>query len=293
MMPSGLTVHLVGDQVSYPYVDMTIRIMEEFGIVVGRVGASLVVHPGQYLPAKLKTNSYTVEADWSSAAFWYEAAALANCAELTLPGLHEESLQGDAILPELFKPIGVETIFGQEGAVLVKTQGTGHGAHMAAGSLQKNDRKSTAGDRLGQAEPIELVENHIDLGAYPDLAPSLIVTYAALGIAARFTGLHHLKIKESDRLQSLITELRRLNVFIRHPASGIIETDASQSIELTPGNCPPVTIETYSDHRIAMAFALLSTRTGSIRISDPAVVAKSYPGFWKELERLGFEICET
>jgi len=271
LLPEGLTIRMVGDQVSFPYVDMTLRIMEEFGAVIKRNEELLLVKHGSYQAEARLTEKYTVEADWSSAAFWYEAAALAGSAELTLPGLHKNSLQGDAVLAELFRPLGVETVFESDGIRLISGKWAVGSGQLAVGSWQPA----------------------FDLAAYPDLAPSLIVTYAVLGIAARFTGLHHLKTKESDRLEALVKELGRLQIDIRHPAFGIIETDASQSIDPAPGAYPQEIIKTYSDHRIAMAFALLAIRTGTIRISDPAVVAKSYPGFWEEMGRLGFEVSET
>jgi len=285
-LPEDLTIRVIGDRVSFPYVEMTIRIMEEFGAIVERKGESLIVKPGRYRPETIATNSYVVEADWSSAAFWYEAAALAGSAEITLYGLQKNSIQGDAVLAELFRPLGVETVFEEIGVKLTSGQ-------LAVGSWQSSDR--SAQPSINSPRPSSFVSrpSSFDLSSFPDLAPPLIVACAVLGIPARFSGLHHLKIKESDRLESLIKELKRLRIPIRHPASGIIETAAYQSLVSISADAPTVTIETYDDHRIAMAFALLAIRTGVIRISDPSVVSKSYPSFWEEMRRIGFEICET
>ena len=297
VLPEGLTIRMIGQQVSFSYVEMTRRIMEEFGVVVEQKGDLMIVKSGRYRPESIAGNSYSVEADWSSAAFWYEAAALAGSAEIRLPGLRKDTIQGDAVLAELFRPFGVETTFEKEGVVVKKAQGTEHSAQ-------------------GWRD-----EGTLNLSSFPDLAPPLIVTCAALGIPARFTGLHHLKIKESDRLQALETELERLHIPIRHHChceapeypedaataslslrgsrvlgrrgNGIIEMDEQTPLGERTTVTPPVIIQTYDDHRIAMAFAMLALGTGAIRIDNPSVVSKSYPGFWEELKRVGFQVRET
>lgn len=341
-LPEGLTIHLIGKQVSSSYVEMTMGVMHEFGIPVERRGASMIIKPGGYSPETSTTNGFTVEADWSSAAFWYEAAALADSAEIRLPGLHQDSLQGDAILADLFRPLGVETSFDNGGVVLKKAQGAVGSWQLAVGNLQssvhsvrgwgdggmkgwknKSD-KSDEGDGgdgsdegNGNNEFVTRNSNHseftsslvprslsLDLSAFPDLAPPLIVTCAALGIPASFTGLHHLRNKESDRLQAIRQELNRIGISIRHHAipgrdlhfttpSGIIETLKAKQIEPDTADYSHLLVQTYGDHRIAMAFAMLALRTGVISIDNPSVVSKSYPGFWEELKRLGFEVWET
>lgn len=287
-LPHGLTIRITGRQVSFPYINLTIRMMEDFGVAVEQKGDLLTVRPGGYRPELVSSNSYAVEADWSSAAFWYEAAALADSAEILLPGLHKNSFQGDAEVAELFKPLGVETIFVEEGVKLMKAQGTGHRAQ----DTKHREQDSTLFPVILRPSSLILHPSTLDLSAYPDLAPSLIVTCAALGIPVRFTGLHHLSIKESDRLLALVTELEKLSIVIRHPASGILETvEQTPQTGLIP-NAFPVTIEPYGDHRIAMAFAILAQGIGSICITDPSVVAKSYPGFWEDMRRIGFDIRE-
>ncbi|MBE0647203.1 MAG: 3-phosphoshikimate 1-carboxyvinyltransferase [Bacteroidales bacterium] len=279
LLPEGLTISMTGEQVSSPYVEMTTGIMKEFGIVTERKEESIMVHPGRYTAKRLTGGRYSVEADWSSAAFWYEAAALSGSANITLPGLRKNSLQGDSVLAKLFRPLGVETTFEGEGVKLICEQ-----------SACRNTKYE-----IRNSVPASIQESPfaaMDLKAFPDLALPLIVSYAALGIPARFTGLHHLKVKESDRLHAIVTELERCHISIGNPASGIIETAAYPLPGSSLSSALPVTIETYGDHRIAMAFALLAIKTGTIRMSDPSVVSKSYPGFWEEMRRLGFEIAK-
>lgn len=274
-LSGGLTITITGKQVSSPYVDMTIGMMEKFGVTVQRNGSALCVAPGVYRQEKPSAEGFGVEADWSSAAFWYEAAALSESAEIAIPGLYRESLQGDAIVTELFQPLGVKTLFQEDGILLIKEKGSGQWA-VGRGQLA-----------VGKGQSV------VDLSDFPDLAPALIVSYAVLGIPTRFTGLEHLAIKESNRLQALVTESGKLHLEIRHPASGTIETTRNGLRPTDPAETGPVIIETYGDHRIAMAFAMVAAKSGKIWISNPGVVAKSYPGFWEEMEEVGFEVGKT
>ena len=309
-LPAGLTIRMIGEQVSFPYVEMTRRLMEEFGAVVERQTDSLIVKHGHYRTEMIHPSGYQVESDWSAAAFWYEAAALSDSAEIRLPGLRKDSLQGDAVVAEIFKHLGVETIYEKEGVLLTRQKAQGKRHKSAVGRWQSKKtvphsslliphspsslvpRPSSLVPRPSSLvlRPSSLVlrPSSLDLSAHPDLVPPLIVTYAALGIPSRFSGLQHLKIKESDRLKALQQELHRLGFTLRIPEPGIIET-VSGKPAVSPA-ISPVIVETYSDHRIAMAFALLALKTGIIRIANPSVVSKSYPGFWKEMKRIGFEI---
>ncbi|MBN1199990.1 MAG: 3-phosphoshikimate 1-carboxyvinyltransferase [Bacteroidales bacterium] len=275
-LPGGLTLRITGTRVSSPYVEMTLRIMEQLGATVEREKEILRVLPGKYHAGLLPGHRYMVEADWSSAAFWYEAAALAGESEIRLPGLYQQSLQGDAVVADLFRPLDVETTYDADGIVIR--------SHEARGKRQE-ERDHSSPVRLS-ARPL------VRLSPCPDLAPALIVTYAALGIPARFTGIEHLAVKESDRLNALAQELKKLGRTILTPASGIVETIAADPLPPFRPDETPACIETYEDHRIAMAFAPLALNTGGIRISDPSVVSKSYPGFWEEMKKLGFSIFE-
>ena len=274
-LSGGLTLTLRGLPVSAPYVELTIGLMQEQGITVIREKNRIRVEPGAYSGKEIR-----VEADWSSAAFWYEAAALSENACLEIPGLNEKSLQGDRAVADIYRRFGVETVFGKEGVVL---------------SRQERRKEGGQGGRRsgGKGGGIPSVE----LSRFPDLAPALIVTSSVLGVPVWFTGLGHLRIKESDRLKALETELKRLGRTILHPrlsggrtASGVIGKGSGAPISPQDLADNPGPVDTYGDHRIAMAFAPLPLRTGKIRISDPEVVGKSYPGFWEEMKRVGFRI---
>ncbi|NQV01023.1 MAG: hypothetical protein HQ542_00110, partial [Bacteroidia bacterium] len=326
-LPQGLTIRMNGEQVSFPYVEMTLRLMEDFGVLVKRDGDSLIVTPGNYHSKTIPPDGYTVEADWSAAAFWYEAVALSSQAEIRIPGLHKNSIQGDAVVADLFRPLGVETTFDEEGVVLTKAQGSGLRAQGSVGRAQSSIntlRPSSLDPRPSNLDPesstLDPVPSTLNLSSFPDLAPPLIVTCAALGIPAYFTGLDHLKIKESDRVKALGRELNRLGISIRHHchnensgypgdeaaaslslqesrvnrrrSSGVIETVKDKPLEHLSSDHSQMLVQTYGDHRIAMAFAPLALKTGTICIADPSVVAKSYPGFWAELKRTGFIINE-
>jgi 3-phosphoshikimate 1-carboxyvinyltransferase len=192
--------------------------------------------------------SYLPEADWSAAAYWYGFLALAEDAEILLRGLTENSLQGDARLARIFEELGVKTTFTANGALLQK--------------------------RAAQL-PGKLV---INLNDTPDLAQPLAVTCAAMGIGADFCGLQTLRIKETDRLLALQNELAKV---------GVLATITESSIAFSGTKlCPPTAaFATYLDHRMAMSFALLATKF-AVDIEQPEVVAKSYPGFWEDVERV-------
>lgn len=255
-LDGGLTVRYKNRPVSLPYIDMTVKMMKAFGIPV-RSGKHFVRVPeGAYKPA-----SFAVEPDWSSAAFWYEAAALAAEVDLVLPGLKEKSLQGDSVLPGIFANFGVGTVFTEEGVCLRRIPGKADGFFF-------------------------------DFTDHPDLAPAVITTCAALGIRGRFEGLNSLRIKETDRISALQTEFGKLGVKVESAEIA----DLLQSIEIAPaGKKKPgfpanVLFETYGDHRMAMTFAPLALKLGPVKIVNPDVVTKSYPGFWEDLTSVGFEV---
>jgi len=252
-LPNGLILRLKGQSVSWPYIGMTIRLMKNFGIQVKKNGQRIHVQPGRYM-----TEAVQVEADWSAAAFWYEAVALAEAADLKLKGLWKDSLQGDSVLVSIYQNFGVSTTFTGDGIRLIRTK-------------KKVD------------------EFYFDFTSYPDIAPAVITTCAALGIRGRFEGLKNLKIKETDRLFALRNEFEKMGFAIQCSAFD----GAMPALELTPFNPKPradLPIETYGDHRMAMTFAPLALKTGSIRILNPDVVVKSYPQFWEHLKLLGFEV---
>lgn len=244
----GLQLTLTGDPVSMPYLEMTIKIMEHYGVQVVREGGTITVahQPYQYHP-------FIVSSDWSAASYWYEMMALSNGGELLLKGLKNNSLQGDAIVAKWFECFGVLTTFEEQGARLTKVP----------------------------AGPHDLV---FDFSNTPDLFPSIFVTSVALGYRARFQGVQNLSIKESNRVESLISELSKIYTFINIYSGDELVIDKSVLNE-SFSNTNDVIFKTYLDHRIAMSLAPLAMQIGSFRIDNPDVVTKSYPTFWNDITK--------
>lgn len=252
MLADGLRLTLTDDIVSRPYIDMTIAMMHAYGAKAEWTGADAI----EVKPKPYSTREYYVESDWSAASYWYEMVALSNDAEaeVILPGLFAESLQGDSRGKDVFAKLGVETIHRGTEVIL---------------------RKSV--------KPVDcLVQDFVEM---PDLAQTFVVTCCMLGIPFHFTGLQSLKIKETDRIDALKRELHKL---------GYIVHDHNDS-ELTWNGerCEPqhdAAIDTYEDHRMAMAFAPAALKLNTIKINNPEVVSKSYPGFWDDLTTAGFSL---
>jgi 3-phosphoshikimate 1-carboxyvinyltransferase len=196
-----------------------------------------------------------VESDWSSASYFYSIAALSEPGtEITLTSYKKASLQGDSVLADIYRHFGVTTQFKESEIIISKTANPDHGTLT------------------------------MDLANAPDLAQTIAVTSFGLGIRCHLTGLHTLKIKETDRLEALNTELTKLG-------APISVSDKSLTLQPSSGIVKDVAIDTYNDHRMAMAFAPLALRT-SLFINDAEVVSKSYPNFWKDLEKLQFALKE-
>ena len=244
----GLTLTLTGEMVSIPYIEMTLGMMNRFGIEARRTGNTIRVPAGEY-----RSTRFRVEPDWSAASYWYEIAALAPAGTITLPGLSTESLQGDARIAALFEPLGINTLFSSDGARLIKS-----------------DRRTA--------------EYRCDLSEQPDLAQTLVATCCLLGVPFRFTGLQTLRIKETDRIAALCNELIKLGYKLLSS-----DNTLAWSGETVAPDASPV-IQTYDDHRMAMAFAPAAFRFPGITIADTAVVDKSYPGYWDDLARAGFTL---
>lgn len=250
LMEKGLTLHLQGKVISKPYIHLTLQLMKQYGVESEWVGSTIKVAPQSY-----RSLPYTVESDWSAASYWYEMMALSQQAEIELKGLFKESLQGDAAGAKLFAQLGVATDYKAGGVVLRKNGNV----------CQK------------------LIYDFVN---EPDLAQTFVTTCAFMNIPFRFTGLQSLKIKETDRIEALKCELRKL---------GYVLTDTNGSIlEWNGERCEPEAhpvITTYEDHRMAMAFAPASlVRKEGIEIAHPEVVSKSYPHFWENLESAGFVV---
>jgi 3-phosphoshikimate 1-carboxyvinyltransferase len=201
-------------------------------------------------------DGFRVESDWSGASYWYQVAALLPGSEITLPNLNQNSLQGDAALVQIFEPLGIRTTFNEEGLIL-------------------------------HSQKQELPQHYTyDFTGCPDLVQTLAVCLCALGVPFRFTGTTTLRVKETDRIAALQTELKRAGFVLTADSRG-------EWLEWDGALCDPETdpvIQTYHDHRMAMAFAPLAVSLGKINIEDPGVVSKSYPGYWTDLEKAGFGI---
>ena len=246
VLPLGLTLELEGKVGSRTYIQMTLDLMAQFGIVYRWEGNRIQVAHQAYRPSQ-----FAVESDWSGASYWFSLLACADGGSLFLEGLKEKSLQGDAAIVDIMSHLGIKSTFQRGGVMLEKQPVTG--------------LKSW------------------DFSDCPDLAQTVAVTCAILGQNTVFTGLESLRIKETDRINALQQELGKFNAELR-------EIDP-HTFQVIPSVTMPrhVLIDTYDDHRMAMAFMPLLTKT-SVTIADPEVVNKSYPSFWKQVESVGIEV---
>ena len=260
MLKDGLTLQLTGEIISRPYIDLTLWMMGEFGAEAkwSSTDTITVAHK------PYKSRNYYIESDWSGASYWYEMVALSKDrnAEVRLTGLMDGSMQGDSTTRYIFSLLGVKTTF--------ETQKKGVPQMV---TLKKNGRGVT--------------KLEYDFVNAPDLAQTFVVTCAALDIPFHFKGLATLKIKETDRIEALKREMAKL---------GYVIHDANDSELFWDGErCDPQLeqgIDTYEDHRMALAFAPYAMMHQGLIINNPQVVTKSYPKFWKDLKSCGFEIVE-
>ena len=260
MLKDGLTLQLTGEIISRPYIDLTLWMMGEFGAEAkwSSTDTITVAHK------PYKGRNYFIESDWSGASYWYEMVALSKDrnAEVRLTGLMDGSMQGDSTSRYIFSLLGVKTTF--------ETQTKGVPQMV---TLKKNGRGVT--------------KLEYDFVNAPDLAQTFVVTCAALDIPFHFKGLATLKIKETDRIEALKREMAKL---------GYVIHDANDSELYWDGErCEPQLeqgIDTYEDHRMALAFAPFAMKHEGLIINNPQVVTKSYPKFWEDLKSTGFEIIE-
>lgn len=250
-LENGLELTLEGEITSIPYINMTLSLLDEIGVESSFMGNIIRVKPNT---TTLKPKTFTVESDWSSASYYFSIAALSEVGtEINLSSYKENSLQGDSALVSIYKHFGVSASF--------------------------SENKLTLKKEKSNLEPLSL-----DLKNAPDIAQTIAVTCFALGISCDLIGLHTLKIKETDRLVAVKIELEKLG--------GSVEiTDKSLHLSASKRINSMVSIATYNDHRMAMAFAPLALKT-SIIIEDAMVVSKSYPTFWEDLKSIGFKITE-
>lgn len=271
---NGLMVELEGNVVSRPYLDLTLSLMRDFGADAKWADErTICVSPQPYQP-----RTFTVENDWSAASYWYEMMALSNmkrrttqpcdtlspCVaedEIVLEGLFSHSQQGDSEVAHLFEQLGVRS------------------EHMDGNRI-----------RLKACTP-SVARMDYNFVRVPDLAQTVVVTCCMMGVPFRFTGLQSLRIKETDRLAALQTELAKLGIHVRIVGDSEMSWDGSMG-ERRQEDCHMATIDTYDDHRMAMAFAPCALRLGGIAIHNPEVVSKSYPSYWQALREAGFNIAE-
>lgn len=249
-LENGLELTLEGEITSVSYIKMTLALLNEIGVKTLFENNIIKVTHHQ-LP--ITPRPISVESDWSSASYWYSIIALSEIgSQITLSNFKKNSLQGDSVLVEIYKNFGVETIFNSNEIILRKVK---------------------------NLKPVTL---NLKLNNSPDIAQTIAVTCFGLGISCHLTGLHTLKIKETDRLEALKTELTKLGATIS-------VSNNSLTLEQSENINPNVCISTYQDHRMAMAFAPLSLKVPII-IENTEVVSKSYPNFWEDIKQIGFTI---
>ena len=247
-LKNGLEIDLIGETTSIPYIKMTQTLLDNLGFKTFFNNNKIKISPAD----KITLNQWTVESDWSSASYFYSVVAIANKSEITLESYYSESLQGDSDLVQIYKKIGVTTVFNNGSITLSKTP------------------------NFALPEALDL-----DLRNTPDLAQTIAVSCFGLGVDCNLTGLHTLKIKETDRLEALKVELEKL---------GAIISITNDSLELRFSGVinQNISIDTYNDHRMAMAFAPLGIKV-PIVINNSEVVSKSYPGFWEDFKSIDFQ----
>lgn len=244
-LPKGLSIELLGEITSKPYLQMTVSLLQRIGVQARFKGNQIFIPS-----AEVEQHTLEVESDWSSASYFYSLAALAESADIQLAGFMNDSIQGDSVLVDLYKFFGVKTSYTESGIRLTKVKDFSISANFKA-----------------------------DLADCPDLAQTIVVTCLGLGLECELTGLHTLKIKETDRLLALQAELKKFGASIKVTKSSLI----LKSCKKLATN---VLVNTYNDHRMAMAFAPLALCV-NLQIANPEVVSKSFSDFWQAIGRFG------
>ncbi|RIV42862.1 3-phosphoshikimate 1-carboxyvinyltransferase [Flagellimonas pelagia] len=250
-LKNGLELELVGKITSVPYIKMTLALLEQIGVQAHFEGNRIKVEP----KSMVEDTTLVVESDWSSASYFYSIVAMCEVGtKIQLSSYKQNSLQGDSVLSKIYQDFGMETQFGENTIILSKIS-----------------------DNLPN-------KVNYDLSNAPDIAQTIAVTCLGLGMGCHLTGLHTLPIKETDRLAALQTELSKFDAKVDIDAESL-------TLQPTSNLNLDVAIDTYNDHRMAMAFGPLAMRTDLI-VNDAGVVSKSYPDFWKDLKTLGFGVQE-
>ena len=252
-LENGLELTLEGEITSVSYIKMTLALLNKIGVKTSFIENKITIKP-QFT---IHNSEFAIESDWSSASYWYSIIALSEMSsQITLSSFKENSLQGDAVLVEIYKNFGVETIFNDNNSITISKINT---------KFQKSF--------------------NFNLQSSPDIAQTIAVTCFGLGISCHLTGLHTLKIKETDRLEAIKIELTKLGATIS-------VTNNSLTLEKSENIKTNVKITTYQDHRMAMAFAPLALKVPII-IENVEVVSKSYPTFWEDFKQFGFVLEEN
>ena len=249
-LKKGIELTLKGKITSVPYIKMTLNLLEQIGVITSFKDNKIIVKPINEVAAK----KLVVESDWSSASYFYSIVALSNVGtKIELSSYKLNSLQGDSVLSSIYKDFGVETVFNNTSITLTK---------------------------------VDSQLNHVsyNLANAPDIAQTIAITCLGLGVSCHLTGLHTLKIKETDRLAALKTEIEKFGTQVE------ISNDSLTVSKINP-LASKVDVETYHDHRMAMAFAPLAIKT-TFNILEANVVTKSYPDFWNDLKNIGFNFTE-
>ena len=248
LLEKGIEINIEEPFYSRPYVNMTLNLMNSFGIKSAVKGNKISIKNQEF-----SSGSYIVESDWSAASYWYSILSISdNINNLTLKGLKKKSNQGDSVISELMKSFGVNTQYKEDGIVLTKIK-------------------------------LDTEEIELDFRDCPDLAQTILVVAAYHKIKLKVSGVESLKIKETDRLLAMKNELKKIGCDFYEEDNYWVLEKRSREID------DELAIDTYKDHRMAMAFAPLASKK-SIIINDPDVVVKSYPTYWEDLKKVGFII---
>ena len=248
LLEKGIEINIEEPFCSRPYVNMTLNLMNSFGIKSAVKGNKISIKNQEF-----SSGSYIVESDWSAASYWYSILSISdNINNLTLQGLKKKSNQGDSVISELMKSFGVNTQYKEDGIVLTKIK-------------------------------LDTEEIELDFRDCPDLAQTILVVAAYHKIKLKVSGVESLKIKETDRLLAMKNELKKIGCDFYEEGNYWVLEKRSQEID------EELSIDTYKDHRMAMAFAPLASKKSMI-INDPDVVVKSYPTYWEDLKKVGFII---
>ncbi|MGB3947661.1 MAG: 3-phosphoshikimate 1-carboxyvinyltransferase [Bacteroidia bacterium] len=259
-LPNGLVIRFKGEVTSRPYINMTLKMMEEFRVYGQWHDQYISVSQQQYHKKSEPSYLYEIEGDWSSASYLYACVALAEQADITIKGLKNPSLQGDAIVADLFVFFGVKTEYVEGGIRLTKIKS-------------------------------RIEEFVYDFSDCPDLVQTVAVVVSALGIKSLFNGVHTLKIKETDRITALQNELKKINTTLNIKGDNAFEI--FPSVENKNNTSSTIEFLTYNDHRMAMAFAPLAIVYNNVKIESSEVVKKSYPDFWNDFKCIGFTVKEA